>query len=154
LLSSAVTGSFALQPIGLTSIVFIVIGAIGEEIGWRGYLLILLVKKYTWLKSSFILGVLWAFWHVVPMSYLGITAFFIYAVLIMTWTLVITWLYAKSNFNIITAILAHSVFNISVRTFLVQIDIEQLIYLTAIGLAIIVVLICTSSVFKRRKENE
>ena len=40
------------------------IGAIGEEIGWRGFLQPLLENGYSRAKATTILGVLWGLWHI------------------------------------------------------------------------------------------
>jgi len=44
------------------------IGAIGEEIGWSGYVTDPLQNRYGALKASFILGFVWAIWHIIPWS--------------------------------------------------------------------------------------
>lgn len=43
---------------------------LGEEIGWRGYLLPNLCKKYTPIISTLITGVIWGIWHA-PMIAMG-----------------------------------------------------------------------------------
>ena len=40
------------------------LGAIGEELGWRGYLHNRLNADMVGLVSSVIVGTMWAFWHV------------------------------------------------------------------------------------------
>jgi membrane protease YdiL (CAAX protease family) len=38
-------------------------GPLGEELGWRGFLLPSLLEKYSPLTASLILGLVWALWH-------------------------------------------------------------------------------------------
>lgn len=54
----------------LNGIVAAVMGAgpIGEEGGWRGYLLPRLLENGGELRASLIIGVIWALWHVPPMA--------------------------------------------------------------------------------------
>ena len=47
----------------ILNIAAILAGCIAEEIGWRGYLLPGLQKKYSPLVSSVLVGVLWGIWH-------------------------------------------------------------------------------------------
>jgi len=37
--------------------------ALGEEIGWRGFLVPELYKRYGYIKTSIITGIIWASWH-------------------------------------------------------------------------------------------
>ncbi|MEB3755236.1 MAG: CPBP family intramembrane metalloprotease [Desulfurococcales archaeon] len=37
--------------------------ALGEEIGWRGYMYTIIRKRYNLLWTSIIIGVIWGFWH-------------------------------------------------------------------------------------------
>ena len=41
----------------------------GEESGWRGYLQLSLEKRLSVIKSSIIIGIIWAFWHL-PMWFI------------------------------------------------------------------------------------
>jgi len=58
-----------IHPI-VASITFVLLtiltGPISEEFGWRGYMLPKLLSRYSMLKSSIILGLLWGFWHTGP----------------------------------------------------------------------------------------
>jgi len=53
----SVANIFPLFIIMLTS------GALGEELGWRGYALNIFQKKYTPLVAAIIIGLIWGFWH-------------------------------------------------------------------------------------------
>lgn len=46
-------------------------GPIGEEGGWRGYLLPRLLESGGELRASLIIGVIWALWHLPPMAMLA-----------------------------------------------------------------------------------
>lgn len=46
------------------------IPCLGEELGWRGYLLPNLLEKFTPLKATIISGVIWGIWHT-PMIAMG-----------------------------------------------------------------------------------
>jgi membrane protease YdiL (CAAX protease family) len=39
------------------------LGAVSEELGWRGYVLDMLQERYSALTSSLITGAIWALWH-------------------------------------------------------------------------------------------
>lgn len=45
--------------------------ALGEEIGWRGFLVNLLLNKFSFLKTCVIIGLLWGFWHATAIIFLG-----------------------------------------------------------------------------------
>src|SRR5687768_1416689 len=49
-----------LQVIGLQ----IVTGAVGEELGWRGFLLSRLGQRAGMLPAAWVMGLLWALWHI------------------------------------------------------------------------------------------
>lgn len=102
----------------LFSFIAIMIGSVVEEIGWRGYLLPNLQKKYTPFVSSLIVGVLWGIWHFNFMG--GILGFVLYTVTIVEMSILMTWMYNKSNGNLWLMIVWHLVFNLSSRIFLWQ----------------------------------
>jgi uncharacterized protein len=70
-----------------------------EEPGWRGFALPMLQKRYSPLRSSLILGVIWAFWHwpvlllQVPTSGSLVVAFFLIQVIALAilFTVVFNW---------------------------------------------------------------
>lgn len=93
----------------ISAVVFIAIGSLGEEIGWRGFLLPNLLKKYSFFKSSFITGFVWGLWHFRFDS--GIALFLIYILFAVETSIVISWLHRKTNGRITTAIIYHMAIN-------------------------------------------
>ena len=100
----------------LISLLAIFIGSITEEIGWRGFLLPNLQKKYSPLISSIIVGLLWGVWHFNFTG--GILGFILYIVTIIEISIMMTWLYNKTNRNLLLMIIWHFSFNLSSHIFL------------------------------------
>lgn len=89
---------------------FIVFGSVGEEIGWRGYMLPLLLRKYSYLISSIIIGLFWGIWHLQFQA--GCLVFIIYLMLTIEMSITMSWFCKKTNGNIVSAIIMHSSFNL------------------------------------------
>jgi membrane protease YdiL (CAAX protease family) len=80
-----------------------------EEIGWRGFLLPYLQRKYNPLISSLILTPIWWLWHV-PMFFYRYDLFFaviIMPLLMFSGTLVFTWLFNTSKGSLLMTIIIH-----------------------------------------------
>ena len=90
---------------------------IGEEIGWRGFALPRLQRRFNSLTASLILGVLWAAWHL-PNSFIPgmghyLTAFPVFLVWVVSMTVLFTWLANHSRGSVWIAWLFHAAINIS-----------------------------------------
>ncbi len=91
-------------------------GPLGEELGWRGFVLNELQKKFSPLKSAIIIGVAWGLWHT-PLWFLSgysgiqlieyIICFLIY---IIAATIIMTVFY-NWNHNLFIPIMIHQFFN-------------------------------------------
>lgn len=57
-----VPGPIGFQPISVLNLIVFALIA-GEEIGWRGLALPHLANRVGWPRASFIIGILWAVWH-------------------------------------------------------------------------------------------
>jgi membrane protease YdiL (CAAX protease family) len=95
---------------------------LGEELGWRGFLLPRLQARYNALVSSIIVGVVWGLWHlplfmlegmsptyefgqtygVVP-SLLGYTV-----VVVLPYSILFTWLYNNTKGSLLLAFVFHA----------------------------------------------
>ena len=56
--------------VGITSAIMVSIGALGEEIGWRGYMMPMLEELWGVKKSVIIGGIIWGIWHF-PANFAG-----------------------------------------------------------------------------------
>lgn len=100
----------------LRSVIFtFLVVAIGEEAGWRAWLLPELQKRFSPLLSSFFLGLVWGGWHF-PLFVIGQYAespVFTFAkmgacVLLAT---MFTWLYNRSSQSLLIAAVFHTALN-------------------------------------------
>jgi uncharacterized protein len=48
-------------------VAFVVLAA-GEELGWQGYAIDRLQKRWNALEASLMVGAVWAIWHIVPLT--------------------------------------------------------------------------------------
>jgi CAAX protease family protein len=103
----------ALSPIELVLFVLVV----GEELGWRGYALPLLLEKRSPVTASLILGVLWGLWHLptflvpgTPQYGLPLTAF---VLLTVEYSILMTWLFMHTRGSVLLATLFHGAINLS-----------------------------------------
>jgi uncharacterized protein len=99
-------------------VLLIILGAVGEETGWRGYALPQLQRRFSSLASSMILAVLWFAWHIpqfliiatyrdfAPMQYVGMLLGLICG------AVVLTWLYNGSGGSILLVAVWHGLDNV------------------------------------------
>lgn len=93
----------------------IVLGSIGEEIGWRGYLLPTLCKRFNPFLSSIIVGCLWGFWH---LNYANDIIFWLmFIVTTVELSIIFTFFLLNSNGDLWTSIIFHSFFNLANQVF-------------------------------------
>jgi len=91
-------------------------GGLMEEIGWRGFALPRLQIKFTPLKSSIILGVIWSLWHIPvklifsPFSYF-LSFYFIFTLMCILYSIVITYFYNRLGGSILIGIAFHGLMN-------------------------------------------
>jgi membrane protease YdiL (CAAX protease family) len=111
-------------PLALVSVpanaltTFLILGPVGEELGWRGFALPRLQAGRTALEASVKLGLLWAFWHAPLMRFaewrgdLSLGAFVVlYPLYIIALTIIFTWVYNHTQASILVATVLHSAFN-------------------------------------------
>lgn len=112
-----------ISSIPISFLIALPFGPMGEELGWRGYLLPKMMTKYSALKSSILVGLAWGLWHLASftfpgaalpgfmgMSLLSIGVYFCYTI---AESLVFTFIYLRTKASVFIAILLHAFFNAS-----------------------------------------
>jgi membrane protease YdiL (CAAX protease family) len=127
------------QPEGIP-IVFLYIlflgGPLGEEIGWRGFALPELMKRYSPFVASIVLGVIWTCWHIpaffIPGSAQQGVPFVLYLINTMVLTMILTVLYLRTR-TIGNAVYFHTSSNAALGVFFIIEEPLALVFI-AIGM--------------------
>lgn len=96
---------------------WIITYGIGEETGWRGYLLPHLQAKYSALTSSLIVGLFWAAWHAPMFLYdenliaMGPFGTISWVIGLMFGSVLQTWLYNNTEGSVLMTAIWHGTFN-------------------------------------------
>lgn len=87
-----------------------VIVSIGEELGWRGWLLPRLLERHSRLRATLLTAAAWGLWHgPLLLSSPLTTALFLFAVLGLSF--LFTWIWAHSGERLFLIVLAHATVN-------------------------------------------
>lgn len=106
---------FKLNHFSLLSIVVAVL-IVGEELGWRGFLLPYLLQRYSPVASSLIVGIVWAVWHLpnflmpsYPHYGLPFSAF---VLMTIAFSVLFTWFHLRTDGSLAIAIIFHAALNL------------------------------------------
>lgn len=152
-------GVLMIPTVGITGVILQVLG---EEIGWRGFLLNNLYKKIGFAKASMLTGIIWALFHY-PLLLMGNYnngatpiwyALIFFTIAILGANTIINWLYIKSG-SIWTAVIFHSVHNSLLN------DIDPLIIntkitpylLTEFGAVLALTILITAIYFWKKRDE-
>ena len=84
-----------------------------EELGWRGFLQPRLQQRFTALRASIVIGVVWGLWHV-PMVLTGtgdFTIFWEYLLNVIALSVILGWLYNNTEGALPVVMIAHASHN-------------------------------------------
>lgn len=96
-------------------------GPMGEELGWRGYMLPKLLEKHSIATSTIYVGLAWGIWHLASFTFPGaaipdflqvtvwsVSLFILYTISL---SFIYSFVYLKTNGSVFYAILLHAFFN-------------------------------------------
>ena len=136
--------------------------ALGEEIGWRGYVLPRLQSRISALSASLLIAPIWALWHLplwltgepgrTPTLYTG------FLVSAFALSIISTWVYNSTGGSLLMVVLAHATVNLPltlVRDDLgAQASVPVLLYFGLLIVAAIVVVIVAGPKHLSRKRTK
>jgi len=130
-----------------------------EEIGWRGYIMPYLEKKFGLILGGLILGIVWAVWHL-PMWFLPGSSqiymnFFGFILLTIGYSYFFSWIIKASGNKLFSGLIAHGVANAYAALFpyLIMLDNvkQSRMWIYYILILIIGIIIVTIRTYKNRK---
>ena len=129
--------------------IWIIIGAIGEEIGWRSFLQPSLDKKYPIIISSVVIGIIWGLWHI---NHFVNGPIFVFSFLLFTisYSIIVMFLLKKTDYSIFISSMFHASLNISFKIFLENNnDIIKLFFLNGIIWSVfaIIIILCNKKYY-------
>jgi membrane protease YdiL (CAAX protease family) len=108
--------SISLSAIAVSIGFNLVLGPLGEELGWRGVMQEQLNVHMGWLEASLLIGIIWLVWHLPlwtiesPHAQIRLHLFCIHC---MLYSILIGAVYTLSGGSILSAILAHLTVNLA-----------------------------------------
>lgn len=122
-------------------------GPLGEELGWRGYLLPEFQMQFSNLRSAIYIGVIWFAWHIPlfwapfgtlvsgeAISFLPVIAYF---AMLICLSIIITWLVINSKGSVLIAILFHLSINAGIALLFfpeLNLDFKKVHLLSSVGI--------------------
>jgi uncharacterized protein len=99
-------------PVLLTALF---IAALGEELGWSGYVIEPMQHRWNALEASIVLGLVWAAWHIVPLTQADRSPGWIawWSLATVASRVLIVWLYNNTGRSVFAASLFHGISNLS-----------------------------------------
>jgi membrane protease YdiL (CAAX protease family) len=138
------------------------IAALGEEIGWSGFLVPQVAKSYGFTIASFTRGIAWSIWHY-PMIIAGVYSndspiwfnLLCFIVLLTGTSFIYTWFRLKSG-SLWTGMFLHASHNSSIQSFFSRITSASAVtayFIDEFGVALAILSIILAIVFWRKRSS-
>ena len=138
--------------------------ALGEEIGWRGYVLPRLQRRMSALSAALLLAPIWALWHLplwltggpgrTPLIYAG------FVVSAFALSVLLTWVYNSTGGSLLLVVLLHATINLPI-TLLYEalgsrVTVPVLLYfgLMVVAAAVVVVVAGPKHLSRKQRKQE
>ncbi len=113
----SVSVATALRVFGLQLLLNVFLGGgLSEEVGWRGFMLPQLCKRYRPLAASLLVAIAWFVWHIPAYVFFGkgtSDPILPFAVIVFPFSIVLAWSYFRSGGSLLLPILLHGSINAS-----------------------------------------
>lgn len=121
-LAAGTDAAFRLEPrtvvlIPAALVVGLLLGSLQEELGWRGFALPLLLRRWGSVRAALLLGVAWACWHLplyaLPTGSQERMPLPVFAVSVVALSVLYTWFWVLTGGRLLVAVMLHSGTNVA-----------------------------------------
>ena len=119
----------------------LILGPLGEELGWRGFALPRLLQRFNPFIASLILGLIWGVWHLpsfflsgLPQASLALPVFLFFT---LCQSILVTWIFRHTGGSLLSQVLFHFMMNTSQDTFGTPLAGAALVAAVAAGLVLV-----------------
>ncbi|MBS1577118.1 MAG: CPBP family intramembrane metalloprotease, partial [Bacteroidetes bacterium] len=136
--------------------------ALGEEIGWRGFLVPELYNRIGYTKTSLLSGIIWSVWHYPILLFAdynsGTAAWYglsCFTVMVISMSFVLTWLRLRSG-SLWTGVLLHASHNLFIQSIFTPLTGETKntnYYIDEFGIVLPVVCIFFAVLYWRKRKE-
>ena len=86
-------------------------GAMGEELGLRGFVLPRLQARTTPVRASLVVGAVWGLWHLPVLVGRDVGTILVYLGFVLAVTMLFTWLFNRTTGSLVPVLLLHATIN-------------------------------------------
>lgn len=103
-------GPWLYPPANPQRMVALIVAPIGEELGWRGYVLPRLQRRYSRVTSGLVVGAFWGIWHLLMAVMMGMPiGLTVFSMLfLLPFSLLFSWLYNRTGGSALLALVLHA----------------------------------------------
>jgi uncharacterized protein len=136
--------------------------ALGEEIGWRGYVLPRLQSRMSALSAALLIAPIWGLWHL-PLWLTGDpvktpTFYVAFFASVFPMSILLTWVYNSTGGSLLMVVLAHATFNLPITLTIDDLGtggrVPSLLYFGLLAVAAIVVVFWAGPEHLSRKRKK
>jgi membrane protease YdiL (CAAX protease family) len=136
--------------------------ALGEEIGWRGYVLPRLQSRMSALSAALLIAPIWGLWHL-PLWLTGDpvktpTFYVAFFASVFPMSIILTWVYNSTGGSLLMVVLAHATFNLPITLTIDDLGtggrVPSLLYFGLLAVAAIVVVFWAGPEHLSRKRKK
>lgn len=156
----ALTEDFSFSVAGTSALLTILLAAVIEELGWRGYGEDAIASYHTWFHESILFGFVWALWHL-PLFWiagtyhhglmeLGIGYALNFLVSVVPLGFLTTWVYVKNRRSMFACIIFHLFVNL-MQEKIAMTPVTKCVETLVVTLAAILVVVTNKHMFFERE---